>query len=150
MVNVVADRAMSARPYHPITIFGRRLALQSRQATCSARTMQVLLGGRPQRFDRSQSPQVKSDTGRHATSFASLAKKLWVELVTLISTSSGRPITWRGEDLSPLIKIDAAREACRRLLFDYHSRRDIHGSAFNARSVPALGQYCSHMGAVLS
>jgi hypothetical protein len=37
------------------------LAFQSPRAICSARKMQLSLGGRPHRSERSQSPQVKSD-----------------------------------------------------------------------------------------
>jgi hypothetical protein len=48
---------------------------QSPRAICSARTMQVSLGGRPHRSDRSQSPRVKSATRRIvAILLATLAK----------------------------------------------------------------------------
>src|SRR6266540_76597 len=42
----------------------RLLTFQSPRAICSARTMQVSLGARPHRSDRSQSPQLKADTRR--------------------------------------------------------------------------------------
>lgn len=48
---------------------------------CAALTMQRSLGGRPQRSDRSQSPQVKSGRRRSAaTVLANLAKTPWIAL----------------------------------------------------------------------
>ena len=53
--------------------------VQSPRAICAALTMQRSLGGRPQRSDRSQSPQVNSDGRRSATTvLASLAKTSWI------------------------------------------------------------------------
>jgi hypothetical protein len=67
----------------------RLLSIQSPRAICSARTMQVSLGGRPHRSDRSQSPQVKPDWRRlGAILLATLAKMPRMALVTRISSSS--------------------------------------------------------------
>jgi hypothetical protein len=106
---------MSGRLHHPITIFARRLAFQSPRAIWSARTMQVLLGGKPQRFDRSQSPQVKSQLDRSATSFAKLAKRAWIELVTPIRPSFKLFVKWSDGGSFALIEINAAEAGA----FDY-------------------------------
>ena len=53
--------------------------VHSPRAICAALTMQRSLGGRPQRSDRSQSPQVNSGGRRSATTvLANLAKTSWI------------------------------------------------------------------------
>ena len=74
-VRVRPARGAGGQPTFSRSALVRRLTFQSPRAICSARTMQVSLGGRPHRSDRSQSPQVKSDTRRIvAILLATLAK----------------------------------------------------------------------------
>jgi hypothetical protein len=61
--------------HHWLSVLAYRFIFQSPRAICAARTMQRSLGGRLHRFDRSQSPQTKSDRRRSAaTALANLAK----------------------------------------------------------------------------
>jgi hypothetical protein len=66
----------------------RLLAFQSSRAICAARMMQVSLGAKPQRSERSQSPQVNSDVRRIAAIWRETAPAMLRKaLVTDIGSS---------------------------------------------------------------
>ena len=64
--------AACGRRHHPIGMRASRRQRQSPRSSCAARATQLSLGSRPQRADRSQSPQVNSRIRRRvSTTFAS-------------------------------------------------------------------------------
>src|SRR4029077_383604 len=74
-----------SRIHHWPSRLTRRFLSQSPRAICAALTMQRSLGGRPQRSDRSQSPQVKWGRRRSAaTALAKPAKMSWIALLMAV------------------------------------------------------------------
>jgi hypothetical protein len=74
----------------------RLLAFQSPRAICSARMMQVSLGGKPQRSERSQSPQVNSEVRRiaaiwHENAPAMLRKALVTDIGSSLAKEGPPP-----------------------------------------------------------
>ena len=95
--------------YHVVgldAIWSRTLALllsfQSPRAICSARAMQVSLGGRPHRSDRSQSPQVKSASRRIAPILLETSVKMPRMALDRPISSSCHRIFGQKIDLLPL------------------------------------------------